>query len=80
MKKKTLYSHTKAVVLKKTQDKLEELKDRKMTPKKENLVKRLKGLMKWQDRKRHATKRKKNDIKEAKKKTNLSLLVKGLFF
>lgn len=63
MKKKTLYSQSKEVQKKKTIAKLEELKDRKMTPKKANLVKKLKGLIKWQDRKRHATKRKKNEVK-----------------
>lgn len=63
VKKKTLYSRNKAVILKKTKDKLEELNDRKMTPKKANLVKKLKGLMKWHERKHHAPKRKKNEIK-----------------
>ena len=63
MKKETLRSTQKAMVLKKTKDKLTELKDRKMTPKKANLVKKLKGLMKWHERKHHAPKRKKNEIK-----------------
>jgi hypothetical protein len=51
------------MVLKKTKDKLTELKDRKMTPKKANLVKKLKGLLKWHERKSHAPKRKKNEVK-----------------
>ena len=37
--------------------KLDELKDRKMTPKKANLVKHLKNLKKWNERKSHAVKR-----------------------
>lgn len=63
MKKKTLISQSKEVQKNKTIAKLEELKDRKMTPKKSNLVKKLKGLIKWHDRNRHALKRKKNEVK-----------------
>jgi len=63
VKKETLRSTQKAMVLKKTKDKLTELKDRKMTPKKANLVKKLKGLLKWHERKSHAPKRKKNEVK-----------------
>jgi len=40
-------------------DQLDQLKNRKMTPKKANLVKHLKNLMKWNLRKSHAPKRKK---------------------
>ncbi|MBT6072562.1 MAG: hypothetical protein HOH07_03845 [Euryarchaeota archaeon] len=47
----------KAVQMESVKSKLDELKDRKMTPKKANLVKHLKNLKKWNERKSHAVKR-----------------------
>ena len=57
LKRKTL----KSVQMDSVIAKLDDRKDRKMTPKKANLVKHLKNLVKWNLRKSHAEKRSKID-------------------
>ena len=67
MKKETARADKKKYVLENTKKKLAELEGQRMTPKKKNLVKRLKTLMKWNLRKKHAPKRQKGYVNEHKK-------------
>ena len=60
MKKETARANKKHYVLQHTKKKLQEIEDHEghqMNPKKKNLVKKLKGLMKWEERNKHTPKR-----------------------
>ena len=63
-RKETVRANKKQYVLKHTKDKLAELDGKKTTPKKKNLIKKLKTLLKWIMRKTHARKRDKGVIKK----------------
>ena len=63
-RKETVRANKKQYVLKHTKDKLAELAGKKTTPKKKNLIKKLKTLLKWIMRKTHARKRDKGVIKK----------------
>ena len=63
-RKETVRANKKQYVLKHTKDKLAELDGKKTTPKKRNLVKKLKTLLKWIMRKKHARKRDKGVVKK----------------
>ena len=67
MKKETARANKKQYVLTNTKKKLAELEGQRMTPKKKNLVKRLKTIMKWNLRKKHAPKRQKGHVNDNKK-------------
>lgn len=67
MKKETARANKKQYILRNTKEKLSELEGERMTPKKKNLVKRLKTLIKWNLRKTHAPKVKKGRNKVEKK-------------
>lgn len=69
MKKETARANKKKYILRNTKEKLSELEGERMTPKKKNLVKRLKTLIKWNLRKTHAPKVKKG--RNAEKKVDL---------
>ena len=62
--KETVRANKKQYVLKHTKDKLAELDGKKTTPKKKNLIKKLKTLLKWIMRKTHARKRDKGVVKK----------------
>ena len=71
MNKETVRAIKKQYVTKHTKDKLAELAGQRMTPKKRNLVKKLKILLKWNMRKTHAPKRDKGVVeKEVKLEIN----------
>jgi hypothetical protein len=63
-RKETVRANKKQYVLKHTKDKLAELDGKKTTPKKKNLIKKLKTLLKWIMRKTHARKRDKGVVKK----------------
>ena len=63
-RKETVRANKKQYVLKHTKDKLAELDSKKTTPKKKNLIKKLKTLLKWIMRKTHARKRDKGVVKK----------------
>ena len=67
MKKETARTSKKQYVLKHTKDKLKELDGKRTTPKKKNLVKRLKTILKWNLRKTHAPKRNKRKSEKIEK-------------
>jgi hypothetical protein len=70
-RKETVRANKKQYVLKHTKDKLAELDGKKTTPKKKNLIKKLKTLLKWIMRKTHARKRDKGVVrKEVKLEIN----------
>lgn len=68
MKKETARENKKQYVLRHTKEKLKQLESVRMTPKKKNLVKKLKTLLKWNLRSSHAPKRNKG-IESDKRKT-----------
>ena len=71
MNKETVRAIKKQYILNHTKDKLAELAGQRMTPKKRNLVKKLKILLKWNMRKTHAPKRDKGVVeKEVKLEIN----------
>jgi hypothetical protein len=72
VKKETARASKKQYVLKHTKDKLKELDGKRTTPKKKNLVKKLKTILKWNKRGSHAPKRGKgppNNLEKEVKKT-----------
>ena len=64
MNKETVRTIKKRYVLKHTKNKLAELDGKRTTPKKRNLIKKLKTLLKWNMRKTHAPKRDKGVTKK----------------
>ena len=66
-RKETVRANKKQYVLKHTKDKLAELDGKKTTPKKKNLIKKLKTLLKWIMRKTHARKRDKGVVRKEMK-------------
>ena len=69
MKKETARANKKKYVLKHTKEKLAQLNGKRTTPKKKNLVKKLKTLLKWNLRSSHAPKRDKGIISDKREKT-----------
>mgnify|MGYP001298055486 CR=1 FL=1 len=67
MKRETARANKKQYVLRNTKEKLKELNGQRMTPKKKNLIKRLKGLIRWNLRSKHAPKKKKGSFIYSKK-------------
>jgi len=59
MKRETARANKKQYILRNTKEKLKELDGQRTTPKKKNLVKKLKSIIKWNLRSKHAPKRKK---------------------
>ncbi len=69
MKKETARANKKKYVLKHTKEKLAQLNGKRTTPKKKNLVKKLKTLLKWNLRSSHAPKRNKGIVSDKREKT-----------
>ena len=69
MKKETARANKKNYVLKHTKEKLAQLNGKRTTPKKKNLVKKLKTLLKWNLRSSHAPKRNKGIVSDKREKT-----------
>jgi hypothetical protein len=64
MKRETARANKKQYILRNTKEKLKELDGKRTTPKKKNLVKKLKTILKWNLRKTHAPKRKKGSTEK----------------
>jgi hypothetical protein len=68
VKKETARANKKRYVLKHTKEKLAQLDGKRTTPKKKNLVKKLKTILKWNLRSSHAPKRDKGIVSDKREK------------